>query len=487
MTQADLSGLLGHIPAHAYVGGDWRPAADAATFAVLDPATGDALAEVADAGSGDAIAALDAACAAQDAWAATSPRQRSEILRRAYELMIANRDQLAALVTAEMGKPLSESAGEVSYAADFFRWFAEEAVRVGGEYRTAPAGTSRILTTRKPVGPCLLITPWNFPLAMITRKVAPALAAGCTMVVKPAEQTPLSALALAGLLAEAGVPAGACNVIPTSRPAETVSALLADRRLRKLSFTGSTEVGRMLQAQASENLLRVSLELGGNAPFLVLADADVDQAVAGAMLAKLRNGGQSCVAANRFLVHESLAGEFTDKLTKHMAAVRLGPGSDPATGLGPLIDDHQRKRVAELVDDARAHGAGVSLGGEAPDGPGYFYPATVLVDVPGRAALNQEEIFGPVAPIRSFPDDAGIISAANDSVYGLVSYVYTRDLSAALAAIDALDCGMVGVNRGLVSDAAAPFGGVKHSGLGREGGHEGIAEYLSLTYASIGI
>jgi len=481
------SGLLPAIPTGAYIGGTWRQADSGATFAVLDPATGEALAEVADAGRGEAVAALDAACAAQAAWAATSPRQRSEILRRAYELMIAHAGRLAGLVTAEMGKPLRESAGEVAYAADFFRWFAEEAVRVGGEYRTAPAGTARILTTRKPVGPCLLITPWNFPLAMITRKVAPALAAGCTMVVKPAEQTPLSALALCELLTEAGVPAGVCNVIATSRPAETVSALLADRRLRKLSFTGSTEVGRLLQAQASENLLRVSLELGGNAPFLVLADADVDQAVTGAMLAKLRNGGQSCVAANRFLVHESLADEFAAKLAKQMAAVRVGPGSDPDADLGPLIDDHQRQRVAELVDDARAHGAGVSLGGQAPAGPGYFYPPTVLVDVPGDAALNQEEIFGPVAPIRTFPDDAGIISAANDTVYGLVSYVYTRDLNAALGAIDALDSGMVGVNRGVVSDAAAPFGGVKHSGLGREGGHEGIAEYLSLTYASIEI
>jgi succinate-semialdehyde dehydrogenase / glutarate-semialdehyde dehydrogenase len=484
---SDACSLLGAIPARAYVDGEWRPAAGAATFAVFDPATGEALAEVADTGSGDAVAALDAACAAQDAWAATSPRQRSEILRRAYELMIADRDRLAGLITAEMGKPLSESAGEVAYAADFFRWFAEEAVRIGGEYRTAPAGTARILTTRKPVGPCLLITPWNFPLAMITRKVAPALAAGCTTVVKPAEQTPLSALALAGLLAEAGLPPGVCNVIPTSRPAETVAALLADRRLRKLSFTGSTEIGRRLQAQASENLLRVSLELGGNAPFLVLADADIDQAVAGAMLAKLRNGGQSCVAANRFLVHESLADEFATKLAKRMAAVRVGPGTDPATDLGPLIDDHQRQQVAELVDDARAHGAGVSLGGERPDRPGYFYPPTVLVDVPGDAALNREEIFGPVAPIRALPHDADIIAAANDTGYGLVSYLYTRDLSAALAAIDALDCGMVGVNRGLVSDAAAPFGGVKHSGLGREGGREGITEYLSLTYASIGI
>jgi len=472
-------------PTGLQIGGEWRSATDGRGFGVINPATGDELVRVADASPADAVAALDAACLAQASWARTSPRQRGEVLRRAYELMMARQDQLASVVTTEMGKPFAESLGEVAYAAEFFRWFAEEAVRIGGEYRLAPSGTSRILTTGQPVGPCLLITPWNFPLAMITRKVGPALAAGCTVVVKPAHQTPLSVLMLADVLAEAGVPAGVCNVIATSDPVEVVAVLLRDARLRKLSFTGSTGVGRRLLSQASNNLLRTSMELGGNNAFIVLEDADVDAAVEGAMVAKLRNMGQSCVAANRFLIHEARSDEFVSKLASRFAALRVGPGGDEGTDVGPLIDEVQLNRVARLVDDAVARGASVLAGGEAPEGPGYFYPPTVLTNVEEDAAINSEEIFGPVAAVRTMASDAEALAEANATEYGLAAFVYCRDLTAAMAAVDTLECGMVGVNRGLVSEAAAPFGGVKHSGLGREGGREGIEEYLSTKYAAI--
>lgn len=479
--------IVGTTPTQLFIGGTWSSSSSATTFPVDDPATGRPVAYVADATVADARSALDAACRAGSEWAATPSRYRSEILRRAFALMMERTDRLAALVTTEMGKPLGESAGEVAYAAEFLRWFAEEAVRIGGEYRTSPSGASRILTSPRPVGPCLLITPWNFPLAMLTRKIGPALAAGCTVVVKPAEQTPLSALALADLLVEAGLPAGVCNVIPTSHPEDTVSTLLDDPRLRKLSFTGSTETGRLLLRRASDHVLRTSMELGGNAPFLVLADADIDAAVSGAMVAKMRNMGESCVAANRFLVHDSVAEEFTTKLTSRMAELRMGPGTDPTSDVGPIIDTIQRDRIINLVEDARMRGAHAALGGAALDGPGFFYPPTVLVDTPGDAAINDQEIFGPVASLRSFADTGEMLAAANDTDYGLVAFLYTQSLSTALSAIDALDYGMVGINRGLVSDAAAPFGGVKNSGLGREGGREGIDEYLSLTYASIDI
>ncbi len=467
------------------VGGEWRPAASGATFAVEDPATGEHVTDVADTGPEDATGALDAAAAAQPAWAATSPRDRADVLRRAYDALLDQADAFAALITLEMGKPLAESRGEVAYAAEYLRWFSEQAVRVAGEYRVSPGGEARIVTTRQPVGPALLISPWNFPLAMITRKVGPALAAGCTILLKPAEETPLTCLLLAELLRSAGVPDGVVNVLPTSRPAPLVEHLLADGRLRKLSFTGSTEVGRQLLGGAARTVLRASMELGGNAPFLVFGDADLDAAVDGAVLAKMRNGGESCVAANRFLVAESVAAEFTARLADRLNAMRCGNGTDPSTQLGPMINATQRDRVHELVSDAAATGATVVTGGERPDGPGYFYPPTVLTGVPPHARLAREEVFGPVAPIATFRTEDEAIAAANATEYGLVAYLYTRDLARALRVGEAVEAGMVGVNRGLVSNAAAPFGGVKQSGLGREGGFEGMDEYLTTKYLSV--
>ncbi|MFI9560455.1 NAD-dependent succinate-semialdehyde dehydrogenase [Nonomuraea endophytica] len=454
------------------------------SFAVRDPATGEVLDEVFDAGPDDGIAALDAAVAAQEAWAATPPKERADVLRRAREGMLARIEEFALLITREMGKPLAESRAEVNYAADFLQWFAEEAVRISGEYRMSPGGDFRIVTTRQPVGPCLLISPWNFPLAMIARKVGPALAAGCTAVVKPAEDTPLSCLLLAEVLTGAGLPPGVLTVLPTSRPAPLVERLLADPRLRKLSFTGSTQVGRTLLAQAAGNVLRTSMELGGNAPFLVFADADLDAAIDGALLAKLRNGGQSCVAANRFLVEEAVAEEFAARLADRMSRVRLAPGTDPGAELGPMINSRQLDRVARLVDDAVARGARVLTGGQA---SGPFFPATVLADVPGSALIHQEEIFGPVAPISVFKGEESALALANDTPFGLVAYLYTGDLGRAVRVSERLEAGMVGLNRGLVSNAAAPFGGVKASGLGREGGFEGISEYLSTKYLALGL
>ncbi|GAA2266564.1 NAD-dependent succinate-semialdehyde dehydrogenase [Nonomuraea roseoviolacea subsp. roseoviolacea] len=467
-------------PTGCFIGGEWRDTDR--RFPVTDPATGQTLAEVADAGPADALAALDAAVAAQDTWAATPPRERAAVLRRAHDGLVSRGEEFALLITREMGKPLAESRAEVGYAADFLQWFAEEAVRISGEYRVSPGGDFRIVTARQPVGPCLLVSPWNFPLAMITRKVGPALAAGCTALLKPAEDTPLSCLLLVQVLADAGVPAGVVNALPTSRPAPLVERLLADPRLRKLSFTGSTEVGRLLLAQASGNVLRTSMELGGNAPFLVFADADLDAAVDGAVLAKLRNGGQSCVAANRFLVEEPVAEEFAGRLAERMKRVRLGPGTDPASELGPLINARQRRRVAGLVDDAVAHGARVLAGGHA-EGP--FYPATVLTGVPAEARIHQEEIFGPVAPVTPFAGEDAALALANATPYGLVAYLYTGSLARALRVSERLEAGMVGVNRGLVSNAAAPFGGIKQSGLGREGGFEGIGEYVSTKYLAL--
>ncbi len=477
--------VLATVPTQLLIDGVWRDAAGGGRFAVTDPATDATLCEVADAGAQDARAALDAACGAQPAWAATAPRERSEILRRAFEAIAARAGDLALLMTLEMGKPVAESRAEIAYANDFVRWFAEEAVRIGGRYATSPDGSGRLLTIRQPVGPCLLITPWNFPLAMGTRKIAPAIAAGCTMVVKPARLTPLSMLALAEIMMEAGLPDGVLNLVTTSRSGEVTDPLFDDRRLRKLSFTGSTEVGRKLAARATDQVLRVSMELGGNAPFVVFEDADLDAALDGAMVAKLRNMGEACTSANRFHVHTSLLDEFAGGLAERMGRLRLGRGTDPRTDIGPLIDESQRETVVELVNDAIERGARVLTGGRVPDGPGHFYPPTVLVDVPGDARLLHEEIFGPVAPITSFADEDDAVAAANGTEYGLVAYLYTRDLQRALRVAERLETGMVGLNQGMVSNAAAPFGGVKHSGFGREGGYEGINEYLETKYVAV--
>ena len=460
-----------------FIGGDWRGSSDGATVAVENPATGEILAWVADATPADGDAALTAAHEARRDWAATPPRARGEILRTAFDLIIERYEQFAELITREMGKPLTEARGEVGYGAEFFRWFSEEAVRVAGRWSPAPDGNSRLVTMRQPVGPALLITPWNFPLAMGTRKIGAAVAAGCTMVVKPATQTPLTMLALADLLREAGLPPGVLNVITTTRTAEVVEPLIRDPRTRKLSFTGSTPVGRLLVEQSAEQLLRVSMELGGNAPFLVFEDADLDAAIEGAMLAKMRNTGQACTAANRFLVHESIAPAFSRRLTESMSNVDAGP----------LIDAAARKKVAGLVDDAVGKGATVLCGDGTVEGPGYFYAPTVLADIPRDARLRREEIFGPVAPISTFRDEAEAVAAANDTEYGLVAYVFTKDLDRAVRVSEALDFGMVGVNRGLVSEPAAPFGGIKASGFGREGGTEGIEEYLETKYVGLGV
>ncbi|GAA2576524.1 NAD-dependent succinate-semialdehyde dehydrogenase [Winogradskya consettensis] len=473
--------LIDAVPTRLFIGGDWRDASDGATVAVENPATGRVLTSVADATVADGDAALTAACAAQRGWAATPPRARGELLRSAFELLTERYEHFAALMTLEMGKPLSEARGEVGYGAEFFRWFAEEAVRVAGRWAPSPDGGTRLLTMRQPVGPALLITPWNFPLAMGARKIGAALAAGCTVVVKPATQTPLTMLALADLLREAGLPPGVLNVLTTTRTAAVVEPLVRDGRTRKLSFTGSTPVGRTLIEQSAQQLLRVSMELGGNAPFLVFADADLDAAVDGAMQAKMRNMGQACTAANRFLVHRTVAGEFTRRFTERMAALRVG------AEVGPLIDAAARDKVAALVDDAVARGARVLCGGTAVGDAGYFYAPTVLVDVPDGAELTRQEIFGPVAPIATFTDDAQALAMANDTEYGLASYVYTRDLSRAVRVGEALEFGMVGVNQGIVSNPAAPFGGVKASGFGREGGTEGIDEYLETKYLGLAV
>jgi succinate-semialdehyde dehydrogenase/glutarate-semialdehyde dehydrogenase len=442
---------------------------------------------VADASTDDAMAALDAAVDAFPEFAAMAPRERGEILRRAFELITERKQDLALLMTLEMGKSVSESLAEISYASEFFRWFAEEAVRVHGRYMFAANGAGRVLTMQQPVGPCLMITPWNFPLAMGTRKIGPAIAAGCTMVVKPAGQTPLSMLALAQILEEAGLPGGVLNLFTATSSSETTGPLIADPRLRKLSFTGSTEIGRKLMEQASENLLRLSMELGGNAPFIVFDDADVDAAVQGAMIAKMRNIGEACTSANRFHIAEKVADEFAEKLAKKMGAMKVGRGTEEGVEVGPLIDDSQRGKVAELVEDAIGRGAKAVVGGHARDGAGYFYDPTVLTDVPDDAKLLREEIFGPVAPVKGFSDEDEAIAAANDTEYGLVAYVYTSNLKRALRVVERLETGMVGLNQGMVSNAAAPFGGIKQSGFGREGGPEGIEEYLETKYVAINL
>ncbi len=469
------------------VGGEWRDASGGQTIPVEDPSTGETLCEVADAQPEDALAALDAAVEVQADWSKHPPRERGEILRRAYEKIVERTDELALLMTLEMGKPLAESKGEIAYAAEFFRWYSEEAVRIEGRYAVAPNGAGRLLTMKQPVGPCLMITPWNFPMAMGTRKIGPAVAAGCTMVMKPARQTPLSMLALAGILEEAGLPEGVLNLVTSSSSGSTMSPLISDRRLRKLTFTGSTEVGRKLMEQASGNVLRLSMELGGNAPFLIFEDADLDDAVVGAMVAKMRNIGEACTAANRFHVAGPVAEQFAEKLAEKMSALKIGRGTEEGTQVGPLIDDEQRSKVDELVHDALGKGAKALVGAEKVEGSGYFYRPTVLGDVPEEADLRQEEIFGPVAPVYSFGSEEEAIAAANDTEYGLVAYVYTRDLKRALRVVEGLETGMVGLNQGIVSNASAPFGGVKHSGFGREGGHEGIEEYLETKYVAVNL
>ncbi len=479
--------VLEQVPTELYIAGQWRAASGGGTLPVEDPATERTLCEVADAQPQDALAALDAAAEAQAEWAASAPRERGEILRRAYEALIERTDELALVMTLEMGKALAESRAEIAYAAEFMRWFSEEAVRVHGRYMVNTTGSGRILTMRQPVGPCVFVTPWNFPMAMGTRKLAPAIAAGCTMVVKPAQQTPLSMLALTEILTQAGLPGGVLNVITARHSGAVIEPLLKDPRTRKLSFTGSTEVGRTLIEQSAQQVLRVSMELGGNAPFIVFADADLDAAVQGAMTAKMRNVGEACTAANRFHVHESLAEEFAARLTERMRALRVGRGTDPDVDVGPLIDSAQREKVAALVEDAVARGARLALGGNAIEERGYFYEPTVLSDVPEDARVLAEEVFGPVAPIATFASEEQAVAAANRTEYGLVAYVYTRDLQRALRVCERIETGMVGLNQGIVSNPAAPFGGVKQSGFGREGGFEGIGEYLETKYVALAL
>jgi succinate-semialdehyde dehydrogenase/glutarate-semialdehyde dehydrogenase len=485
-TDSKEQAVVEAVPKKLFIGGEWRDGAKG-TLPVEDPATEETIAEVADADADDAKAALAAAADKQAEWAATPPRERGEILRRAWELIEERKSDLALLMTLEMGKSLKESEAEITYAGEFFRWFAEEAVRIEGRYAVAPNAAGRLLVLKQPVGPSVMITPWNFPLAMGTRKVGPAIAAGCTFVIKPAKQTPLSMLALAQILEEVGLPGGVMNVITASSSGEVMEPLIKDFRTRKLSFTGSTEVGRALMQQASDQILNVSMELGGNAPFLVFDDADIDDAVAGAVIAKMRNIGEACTAANRFHVAGSVAEEFADKLAGKLAAMKVGRGTEPDAEVGPLIDATQRGKVEELVEDATAKGAKVLVGGHEVDGRGYFFEPTVLGDVPPDAKLLKEEIFGPVAPVASFDSEEDAVRAANDTEYGLVAYVYTRDIKRALRVCEGLETGMVGLNQGMVSNPAAPFGGVKHSGVGREGGHEGIDEYLETKYVAVNL
>jgi succinate-semialdehyde dehydrogenase/glutarate-semialdehyde dehydrogenase len=474
--------LLAKVPTQLYIGGQWVDGSAGRTIDVTDPATGDTIATIADATPEDGIRALDAAVAAAASWAATPARTRGELLRSAWELLRERADEFALLMTLEMGKPLAEAKGEVTYGGEFLRWFAEEAPRIMGRYGPNPEGTGRMIVTQRPVGPCFFITPWNFPLAMATRKIAPALAAGCTVVVKPATLTPLTTLYFVKLLEEVGVPAGVVNVFTTSTSNAVSEPIIRDPRLRKLSFTGSTPVGRALLEQAAQGVLRTSMELGGNAPFIVFEDADLDAAVDAAMLAKFRNIGEACTAANRFLVHADVAEEFTRRVTERVAAMKVGRGTEDGVAIGPLIDGKAVAKASELVADAVAKGATVTTGGAAVDGPGTFYQPTVVAGVTAASDILREEIFGPVLAISTFTDEADAVRRANDTEYGLVSYVFTKDLARGQRMIDQLETGMMGLNVGVVSNAAAPFGGVKQSGLGREGGLEGIHEYLDTKY-----
>src|SRR3954452_5128814 len=474
------------VPKKLFIAGEWRDGSEG-TLEVEDPSTGETIAEVADASPDDAVSALAAAHEKQKEWAQHPPRERGEILRGAWELIAEREDDLALLMTLEMGKTIKESKAEISYAGEFFRWFAEPSVRIDGRYAVAPNGAVRLLTMKQPVGPCIAITPWNFPMAMGTRKIGPAVAAGCTMVLKPAKQTPLSMLALAQILEEAGLPAGVLNIVTASSSGSIMGPLIKDPAARKLTFTGSTEVGRTLIEQSAGRVLKVSMELGGNAPFLVFDDADVDDAVEGALLPKMRNIGEACTAANRFHVGDKIADEFATKLAERMGEMKVGRGTEDDTDVGPLIDDKQRSIVADLVTDATEKGASVAVGGSRVDGAGYFFEPTVLTDIPDNANLLKDEIFGPVAPVKGFGDEDEAIAAANDTEYGLVAYVYTRDIKRALRVCEGLQTGMVGLNQGMVSNASAPFGGVKQSGFGREGGREGINEYLETKYVAVNL
>lgn len=483
---ADLETMGEALPTRLWIGGKWRDGRGGANIDVLDPSTGMAIAAVADGSVEDGIAAVDAAADAAREWADTAPRARGEILRRAYELLTQRAEAVAALISRENGKALIDARGEVAYAAEFFRWYAEEAVRLAGELGPAPAGGYNIMVRHEPIGIALLITPWNFPAAMATRKIGPALAAGCTCILKPATETPLTALFLAGILEEAGVPPGVVNVVTTRSAGKVTSAILRDPRVRKLSFTGSTQVGRILLREAAEQVISCSMELGGNAPFIVLEDADLESALDGAMLAKMRNGGEACTAANRFYVHETLYERFAKGLAVRMAGLQVDDGVLATTQCGPLINAQAVRNTERLVQDAVSVGARILTGGHALERPGYFYAPTVLADVPAHACMMNEEIFAPVAPIASFSDEEAMISAANDTEYGLISYLYTGDLARGLRVSSRLQSGMVGLNRGVVSDPAAPFGGMKASGIGREGGHHGILEYIEPKYTAVG-
>jgi succinate-semialdehyde dehydrogenase/glutarate-semialdehyde dehydrogenase len=481
----DEKRVLDMVPKGIYINGKWQDASDGKTLDVIDPATGKVLATIADASAADGMAAMDAADKAQAEWAKTAPRYRAELLRSAFEKVAAMADDFALLMSLEMGKPVAEAKGEVAYGNEFIRWFSEEAVRVTGRYGTAPDGKNRIMVLKRPVGPSLFITPWNFPLAMATRKIGPAIAAGCTMILKPAALTPLTSLLFAKVLEEVGLPAGVLNVVQTSRPGDVTGPIIKDARLRKLSFTGSTGVGKRLIADAADQVLKVSMELGGNAPLIVFEDANLDKAVEGAMLAKLRNMGEACTAANRFIVHESVAAEFSKRVADKMAALKVSRGTEEGANIGPLIDEKSRTSVHALVEDAVAKGANVLTGGAVPNGEGYFYPPTVLANVPANANILSEEIFGPVAPIITFKTEDEAVKLANLTEYGLVAYAFTENLNRGLRLAEKLEVGMFGLNTGIVSNPAAPFGGVKSSGLGREGGFEGIEEYLETVYVGI--
>jgi succinate-semialdehyde dehydrogenase/glutarate-semialdehyde dehydrogenase len=479
--------VVDSVPKQLYIGGEWRDGAEGGTIPVEDPATQETICEVADGTKEDAFAALGAACDAQADFAAMSPMERGEILRRAYEAMTERADDLALLMTLEMGKPVEESKAEIIYAADFFWYYAAEAARITGHYGVSYNGRGRVLVMQQPVGPTILITPWNFPMAMGTRKIGPAIAAGCTMVWKPAKQTPLCALALAKILEEAGLPGGVLNLITAKSSGETMEPIIRDGRARKLSFTGSTEVGRALIEQSADKILKVSMELGGNAPFLVFEDADLDAAVEGALLAKMRNIGEACTSANRFHVAEGIAEQFAKRLGEKMGSLKIGRGTDDGVQVGPLIDESQQRKVAELVEDAVKKGAEPIVGGQIIDGRGYFYEPTVLTSISDDARVLKEEIFGPVAPVKSFDSEDAAIAAANDTEFGLVAYVFTRDIKRALRVIEGLETGMVGLNQGMVSNVGAPFGGVKQSGIGREGGHWGLEEFLETKYVAINL